>query len=902
MIIKNKSCYFLFVLFFLLLWPPAHGQAQEAVKICLLPFEVHADTDADLLQAALHEHLLGQLGREKKIETIASDEALLQIAPLTTGAAVEAGTRLGVGYIITGSVTKFGNALNVDARIIDVAAGTALPALSVQGSDVTGREALAAEIKTSILERLGLVDKIIRIDIAGNRKIGADAIRQKLRSRSGAALNEDDVSADIRAIFKMGFFTDVKADITADTGGKILTFTVTEKGLISEIRIVGNKKLDKDDITGLMSVKTRQSVNQDKIKEDIQKIKALYETKGYYNAEITHRLEQDGPKDFVVILDIKENERVYIRSITFEGNEAFTNKELVNMMSTTERTLLGFITDTGILQPAQLKQDVQKLTSFYYNNGFVNAQIGEPVIDRDAKGIHIKIAVREGRRFKFGKVEITGDLIGKPREELLADLKTKTGNYYSREMILKDMETIASAANDEGYAQADVTPNISSHEKEQSLDVSFHLEKGNLIHIARIGISGNTITRDKVIRRKLQLAEGDLYSSSKLKASYEGLNYLNYFEEVDIQTEKAQGDTMDLNIRVKEKNTGMFMIGAGYSAVDQAVIMAQISQQNFLGYGQELSLKASLGSKTNNYELSFTEPWLFDMPLWCKADLWKYDKEYDSYKLDTAGSGLTLGHRLFEKVFGYVGYRLSVDRIKITNHYWIPEYIRQEQGQRITSSVTVTLARDTTNDMIFPSKGTKTSISVQHAGIPFGGDSEFTRYSGSAAWYRPIYKEIVFGARGRIGYLQSNRGKSLPLYERYVLGGINSLRGLRYIGPEDEMVLRMRYSESGQPLGYETIKNPVGTSDVMGGTSMLAGSLEIVFPLIKDAGMKGVVFYDTGNAWNGHYRPDDLRHTCGAGIRWQSPIGPLRLEYGYVLDRRDNEGNGRWEFTIGMFM
>jgi len=896
---RITSKLFSFLFLFMLLCPCAYGQTKE---VCLFPFAVHAERDSGQLQSSLHQRLLAQLEKEKKIRTAPPDKKLQQAVSLGTGDAARAGSQLGIDYIITGSVTKFGDTLNVDMRIIDTAAQATLPVISVQGGESTGQEELARQLAAAIMGGLGLADKIIRIDIAGNRKIGADAIRQKLISRPGEMLNEEDVSADIKAIFKMGFFADVQAEVTADAQGKILTYTVTEKGLISEIRILGNKKLDKDDITGVMSVKTRQSVNQDKIKEDIQKIKGLYETKGYYNAEITHRLEQDGPKDFVVVLNIKENERVYIRSITFEGNEAFTNKELVNMMSTSERTLLGFITDTGILQPAQLKQDIQKLTSFYFNNGFVNAQIGEPVIERDTKGIHIKIAVREGRRFKFGKVGITGDTLDKPLSELMADLKTKTGNYYSRETILKDMEAITTAANDEGYAQADVTPNISSHEKEQTLDVNFHLEKGNPIYIARISISGNTITRDKVIRRRLALAEGDLYSSSKLKAGYEGLNYLNYFEEVDIQTEKGQGDTMDLNIRVKEKNTGMFMIGAGYSAVDQAVIMAQISQQNFLGYGQELSLKASLGSKTNNYELSFTEPWLFDMPLWSKADLWKYDKEYDNYKLDTAGGGLMMGHHLFERVSGYVGYRLSVDKINVTNEYRVSEYIRQEQGQRVTSSVTVTLSRDTTNDMMFPSKGSKASVSVQHAGIPFGGNTEFTRYGGSAAWYYALYGEVVFGVKGRIGYLQSNHGKSLPIYERYVLGGINSLRGLRYIGPEDELVLRRKYSNTGVPEGYEVIKNPVGTSDVMGGTSMLSGSLEVVFPLIREAGIKGVVFYDTGNTWNGHYRPDDLRHTVGTGVRWQSPIGPLRLEYGYVLDRRDNEKAGRWEFTIGMFM
>ncbi len=380
----------------------------------------------------------------------------------------------------------------------------------------------------------------------------------------------------------------------------------------------------------------------------------------------------------------------------------------------------------------------------------------------------------------------------------------------------------------------------------------------------------------------MSIVEGDLYSSSKLKNSYAGLNQLRYFEEVDFQTEKAPDNKMDINIRVKEKNTGMFMVGAGYSAVDQAVIMAQIVQQNFLGYGQTLSLKASLGSTTNNYELSFTEPWLFDLPLWCKADIWKYTKEYDSYTLDTKGFGVTLGYPIWNRITGYVGYKLSMDDIQDVGST-ASSYIMAQEGKRTTSSMTFTLAYDTTNDNMFPSKGIKASASVQHAGTPLGGNTNFTKYSGVVAGYYPLFWDIVFGAKGRIGYLQNNddRDEDLPIYERYVLGGINSLRGLRYVGPT----------------------NP-GTSDVIGGTTMLSFSLELVFPLIKDAGMKGVLFYDAGNAWNGGYYVDDLRMTCGAGIRWYSPIGPLRLEYGYVLDRKglNDESTGRFEFTIGMFM
>jgi len=247
-------------------------------------------------------------------------------------------------------------------------------------------------------------------------------------------------------------------------------------------------------------------------------------------------------------------------------------------------------------------------------------------------------------------VEVSGDLLEKPREELLKSLKVKKGDNYNREAIMRDIDFLTQSCNDEGYANADINPQINTRENEQLIDVGYQINKGDLVYINRINISGNNITRDKVIRRQLDIIEGDLYSSSKLRSSYSNLNRLRYFEEVDFQTAKGPDKKeMDVNIRVKEKGTGMFMIGAGYSAADQAVVMAQITQQNFLGYGQILSLKASLGSDTNNIDLSFTEPWLFDIPLWCKFDIWKYKKEYDSYTLDTRGAGLTLGYPLFER-------------------------------------------------------------------------------------------------------------------------------------------------------------------------------------------------------------------------------------------------------------
>lgn len=884
MIINKTIRYTCLTLFFLTITFLSAAHSQEVKKLSILPFEIYSKGDGTAIKDSLYKSLVEELKKEKLVEVIPADAYLRGNIKFDQRRAIEIGKKMGVDFVVSGSLTQLGENLSFDAQIIDVSKEIALSGFSAQGKGLADVGTMAIKLKTEILTRAGLIQKIVKIEIKGNRKIEASAILQQIKSKAGKPFWEADISADIKTIFKMGFFLDVTADAISTPEGKEVTFTVQEKGLISDIRINGNKALSKGDIQEVLTIKVKQNLNQEKIKADVEKIKNLYETKGYNNAEITDKVEKDGEKDFRIIFDIKENGKIYVKSITFEGNEAYSSKELKNMMSSSEYTIFSFFSDSGMLKREQLKQDIQKLNAYYFNNGFINSQVGEPEITHDEKGIYIKIKIKEGKRFKFGKIEISGDSLIKPRPELLQALKIKEGNNYDRESLSKDIDFLTQACNDEGYAIADVNPKVNIREKEQLVDIDFQLKKGELVYINRINITGNAVTRDKVIRRQLEVVEGNLYSSSKLKNSYGNLNRLRYFEEVDFQTEKKPDkNEMDINIRVKEKNTGMFMVGAGYSATEQAIIMAQIVQQNFLGYGQILSLKASLGSTTNNYELSFTEPWLLDLPLWSQVTIWKYKRDYDSYSLDTQGAGFTLGYPIWEKISAYAGYNFTINNIENINYDTATSYIMDQAGQRIASSVTLSLGRDTTDDNIFPTKGTKTSISVQHAGTPLGGDTKFTKYSAGATAYYPLFWDMVFGAKGRIGYLQNNDDSDsrIPINERYVLGGINSLRGLRYVG----------------------IRNS-GSSDVLGGTSMLVFNFELVFPFIKDAGMKGVVFFDAGNTWDGGYYLDDLRQTVGLGLRWYSPIGPLRIEYGYVLNRKglNDDAMGRWEFTIGMFM
>jgi len=548
-------------------------------------------------------------------------------------------------------------------------------------------------------------------------------------------------------------------------------------------------------------------------------------------------------------------------------------------MDTSEWGIFHFLTDSGILKEDRLKQDINKLNAFYLNNGYINAKIGEPEITHDKEWVYVKIPLSEGKQFMVGTVDITGDILSVPRVELIGKLKINKKDYYDRESVIMDIDYLTVTSNNDGYAYANVTPRTIPREKDQKVNIVYNIKKGNQVYFNRISISGNTKTRDKVIRRQLAFVEGDLYSSSKLKTSYMKLNRIRYFEEIDFQTVKGPDeDLTDINIHVKEKPTGMFSIGAGYSAQEQAVLMGQVSQQNLFGRGQTLSLSAQLGSNTTNYELSFIEPWLFDMPLWSKWEIWDTEREYDSYDVSTQGFGTTLGYPLWEYVTGYLGYRLSTNNVRNVEA-GASTYIKEQEGNITESSLTGTLARDTTDDYMFPTRGSKNTISTEYSGGLLQGDTDFTKYTGSSTWFFPLPMDTVFGIRGRAGFLHKNGDKKIPIYNRFYLGGINSLRGLRDVGPTDP-----------------------ATGDVIGGETMACFNLDFIFPLVKNAGMKGVIFFDTGNTWESGYDLGDMRKTAGAGVRWYSPIGPLRLEWGHVLDRKGDEAASRWEFTIGMFM
>jgi len=871
------SAFFLLICLFLF----QNAEAEELKKIALFPFEVSSPSESNLIQQNINEGLIRGFSRSKQIR-IMDPQLFMNLVKEKTPdeqLALSIGAQIGADYVLIGSAFRIGDSLSINCRIIDIKGKRTIQDFFAQGkTSVPESGKVASELAGKVLTAVFGKKKVDRVVFKGNRKIEATAIQNVIKISKGRILSDEDLSQDIKAIYKMGYFNDVQADVTDSPEGLVVTFIVDEKPLISQIRIKGNEAVSTKDIEAVLSTKPKQFVDVDRLRNDADKVRELFLNKGYLNVEVKYDSEKRD-KDIIVNFNINEGDRLYIKTISFEGNQAFSDKQLKKLMETDEKGFFSVFTDSGLLKKDKLKEDVNKIGAYYLNNGYIHAKVGDPETTHDKKWIYIKIKITEGKRYRVGKVTISGDTLVVSKDELLKKLKINKAEFYNRESVVKDIDDFTQAANDEGYAYAEVAPNIVPVDATQTVDINYNLTKGDKVFFNRIEISGNTKTRDKVIRRQISIVEGDLFSRGKLKESYNKLNRMRYFEEIDFQTEKGpEKDLMDVVIKVKEKPTGMFSIGAGYSALDKAVIMAQISQQNLFGRGQSLGLNASIGGTSSTYDLFFIEPFLFDLPLWNKYDLWSTYREYDTYDLRSKGFGTTFGYPIWEKIIGYLGYRLSDNDISNVSES-ASSYIKDQEGSTVSSGITLTLSRDSTDDSMFPTKGTRNSISVEYTGDFLQGDTAYTKYMGSSTWFHPLPLDCVFGIRGRIGYMEGREDHPIPVYDKFYLGGINSLRGLRNVGPKD----------------------PV-TGDVIGGTTMLNFNVEIVFPLIKSAGMKGVVFFDTGNAWTSGYYLDDMRKTAGLGIRWYSPIGPLRIEWGYVLDRKEDESASRFEFTIGYFM
>jgi outer membrane protein insertion porin family len=737
-------------------------------------------------------------------------------------------------------------------------------------------------------------EKIVEVTIKGNRRIERAAILNAVKMKAGDTLYSDKTDADIRSIYKLGHFQDVQAATESSDKGPVLVYTVLEKPIVRTIKFEGNKEIATDKLKEALEFKQNSILSTKDLDKSVLKIKKLYGDEGYYLAEVESKVSTTATSDLSVVFTITEGEKVLIKTIHFEGNKAFSDRKLRGTMETKEKWFLSWLTSAGTYKDEVLKNDAALIADLYRNNGYINVKVGEPVVKlTDARdSLDVFVGITEGDQFKIGEIGFKGDMLD-PADDLRKKLKTESGEMFNSSALRTDISVLTDVYADKGYAFANVSPLTRVDNEKKIVDLTFEMEKGELVRFERINITGNPKTRDKVLRRELRVTEGELYSATGLKNSKKNLMNTGYFEEATLATSKGStSNSLNVDVNVKEKPTGTFSIGGGYSSLDGIIGQASVAQSNFLGLGLKANLSGSVGGKSQTYSVGVTDPYFMDSKWTLGFDIYRSERDYTDYSRRLMGGDIKAGYPISDTLGTFFMYKFEVKDIynpttaylNYLNHY--PQD-SNKVGSSTTSSIFGSITRNTTDYRLDPTIGMINSLSMEYAGL--GGDNKYARYVADSTWFHPLYKKLIFSTKLTLGHIQ-DVGQPVPIDEKFYLGGIYSLRGYkaRTVSPVEKQA-------------NKNINGDVSSSHVfLGGNTEFFGNAEFTFPLISEAGVKGVVFFDYGNAFN-YKKFDTVLMSYGGGIRWSSPIGPLRLEYGIPLNPRTELDNksGRFEFSIG---
>lgn len=724
---------------------------------------------------------------------------------------------------------------------------------------------------------------VTEVKVKGARIVSQEMIISKVRTSVGKEFSQDTLSEDIKRLYATGYFIDVEVELEEYKEGLRVIFVVDEKPRLVDIIIEGATYLKSDYLKGKMTSRVGEILDRKVLKDDIDRIKELYEQKGYYLARVEYEVDLDEQaKEATCHILIEEGKPVKIKGIYIYGNLTFADKKILKLMKTRRDTLFT----SGIFAEDTFNEDLERIKEFYRQAGFADVEVESKIkYGPGMQKMYITLNIDEGKRYLTGAIEITGNVLF-PTREIVQRLSMTTNEVFSPYNLRQDASQIQRYYFEKGYIFAEVSSETVLNETTHAVDVRYRIVENELAYVDKIRIQGNTKTKDRVIRRELRIMPGEPFDGAKLQRSKERLYNLGYFEEVsyDIAPGTAP-NRKDLVVSVKDMKTGEFSFGGGYSSVDRFVGFVEVSQKNFdlfnfptfTGAGQQLRLRAEFGTVRRDYELSFTEPWLFGRPLSFGFDFYSRTYEYDDYDQQRRGGDLRLGKDLTEYLRANLMYKLEDVKISDISSDAADD-VRDEEGTNTKSSILLGLTNDTRDNIFSPTRGTVLNWTGECAGGFLGGDKDFYKLTGTGIAYFTHFKKLVLELKLRAGVAEEfDDTRNVPIYERFYAGGANTIRGY-----EERMV------------------GPIDGGDPVGGKTMLVGNIEYTFPIIEV--IKGAVFYDIGNVWEDSYDFDlnDLRAGVGVGVRIKTPIGPVKLDYGYGLDYEstDKDQNGMFYFSM----
>lgn len=732
-----------------------------------------------------------------------------------------------------------------------------------------------------------LAKPVKEILITGTHRANENTVRFYIRSKTGEPYSVLSTREDIRRIYNLGYFDDIRLIIKEKDDGLTLTYEVKEKPFVKSVTIKGAKEVPDKDMQLIIATKKGSFFQKHLLKKDVLKIKNKYLKKGFYFTEVKTSAIDAGNNQVDVVYEVIERQKVKIGRVLFRGNKFLSGHELSEIIESRATGFWQLFSDSGSYQREILKVDVLRIESRYRDFGFIKARLDEPKVevDREDGTIIITLTVHEGDQYFIGNIAAQGDDIHS-ENEIMARVNLKKGAPFNQTLFRQNLFNVQELYMDDGYAYAAPLPDVTEHPETKTVDITIKVDAGRVVYLGRINALGNIKTNDNVVRREMRLKEGERFSGQKLNRSRERIGNTGFFSSVDIEQKSGrEPDTMDLTMNLAEKETGTIKAGLGYSSLENLMINGAVTENNLWGTGRRLSVGIESSTLRQDYYMDFTDPRWQDRDISLGFSLFARQFDYITYINHSTGAGLSMGKGFGEYTKMSVDYRLEAINVELNRIYTPSTFLESQEGRRNTSSIGYTVTHDERDVTWKPTNGFKLTWDMRLAGGPISGDVNFYKLSLDGAQYWKLPYEFILMAHSAIKHAGSYGGKTLPLFEHYFMGGPYDLRGFTFkeVGPLDTN----------------------GTS--IGGDSSLILNLEASYAFTKT--FEGVVFYDRGQVYGSegdlkkttdqYYDLGNMRHSIGWGLRIITPAMPIWLAWGFKLDAKPDESAMEFHFTMG---
>ncbi len=879
------------ILITILLLVPALSPAQDnqEKKVMVFPFKAVSKKGTASFNMPLAQAFARRLAGEGGVNLVPGHafQAALKQKKTDFRRIARLARRDKADLVIWGVVTEQEKGSSLIISVIDMKKPTKPQSFTATG---TGMEHIVARME-NIADRIGgeLLNRPVigKINLEGNKRIRDQAIKNKLELMEGKPFRKSEIGKEIRSIYSLGYFDDVQIHAKDGGEGRVdLQIVLQELPSIKNIEVKGNSVFTTDKILDELTTKSFSFAKPQKIRADIAKIKRMYEKEGYYEPKIEYEIKELSGSEAELIFKIEEGEKSYLTKIVLDGRKHVDEDEIKKIMTIKEKSWTWFLDDTGKFTREDLELNRRRLIGYLHEKGYVTGKVGAPKMRIKDGSVTVTYPIHEGDRFQVRNTDVEGDLI-MPEEKIIGVLDTKPGTWYKGSVLAEDTKKLTKLYQNMGYAYVDVEPLRNINDEHDFVDTTFKINKGRRITIEKVDIAGNDRTRDKIIRRSVLVGEGDLYRASSIEGTKQRLESMDFFEAVTVDTAPgSRPDLMNVKVQVMEKKTGSLAAGMGFSTQDGPVGNIDLKERNLFGLGITVSGKGNISGRKNTYEGSISYPWLLDMPLNGTLRGYNTTSKEPRYQRISSGFSAHLGFPVYGFWSLSTGFSRDTTKLGGIDRGFagaVKEYYRRYNTDVLKflniseNAISLALSRDTRVGGVIHTGGAKVSMGTRLSG--FGGDVAFSKYFSEAVYYRPMFRKILFKVRANASLLAEVGEQPIPFDRRILLGGVHSIRGYqdREIGPRDKN-------------GY-----------AMGGDRGVFGNLECLFPLIQSQQIHGVAFVDAGNAWNASDSPlfDEVKAGAGLGIRWISPMGPIRIEYGWKINPRKGEAPGNFAFAMG---